>query len=300
MKIHFMITSGVALLRSTPILSVGIRSGHVDYSFEQETSGSDLDKAKNNDSLKQCKKQCDRNYNKNSRANNRCRSVCDSSYQDWNYFPSGGQCKKRCTKNSDCQVGGFNPCGSCGQYVGTEMYQLCYAPKPSEEDEESKDIEDAADLPDFFPSDLSEEVLADFLERRHRSAGSPDLSSNDASDNIVIDFLEDTEEDSQSGYSCGMHCQKNSDCYHGGVVQCGVCNQIHGTYGYHTCIEDSSSTPAPTPWNYFPDGGQCSNHCKKNSDCQKGGFNPCGSCGQYVGTIMYQRCYAPNPNEIDE
>jgi hypothetical protein len=151
------------------------------------------------------------------------------------------------------------------------MYQLCYAPKPSEEEEASNDIEDAADVPDFFPSDLSEEVLAGFLEERNRS-----------------------------GNTCGMHCHKNSDCYKGGVVQCGVCNQIEGTYGYHTCIEDSSSTPAPTPWDYFPNGGECSNHCKKNSDCQKGGFNPCGNCGQYVGTLMYQRCYAPNPNEIDE
>ncbi|KAL3792814.1 hypothetical protein HJC23_002621 [Cyclotella cryptica] len=276
MKLHFIITVGVALLRATPIVSVGIRSGYAapsfeDYSFEQATSGEDLDKAKNNDSLKQCKKQCDRTYNKNSRANNRCRSVCDSSYQDWNYFPSGGKCKKRCEKNSDCQVGGYNPCGSCGQYVGSEMYQLCYAPKPAEEEDTSSDVEEVVDVPEFFPSDLSENVVADFLEHRRKS-----------------------------GNTCGIHCHKNSDCYQGGVVQCGVCNQVQGTYGYHTCIEDSSYTPAPSPWNYFPDGGECSHSCESDSDCQKGGFNPCGSCGQSVGTLMYLRCFAPNPNEIDE
>ena len=33
-------------------------------------------------------------------------------------------------KNSDCQIGGFNPCGSCGQIIGTEMYHLCYSPNP--------------------------------------------------------------------------------------------------------------------------------------------------------------------------
>jgi hypothetical protein len=54
---------------------------------------------------------------------------------------------------------------------------------------------------------------------------------------------------------------------------------------------------APTPWNYFPDGGQCSKRCLTNSDCRVGGFNPCGYCGQVVGTIMYHLCFAPNPNE---
>jgi len=44
------------------------------------------------------------------------------------YFPEGGACKKKCTKNSDCRPGGFNPCGMCGKYAGTEMYHLCYSP----------------------------------------------------------------------------------------------------------------------------------------------------------------------------
>jgi hypothetical protein len=110
-------------------------------------------------------------------------------------------------------------------------------------------------------------------------------------DEETLGFLE------QGSYSCGQRCRQDSDCRRGGLVECGTCNLIHGTEGYKTCISDS--TPAPSPWNYFPDGGQCSNHCKTDSDCQKGGFNPCGSCGKYVGTLMYERCYAPQPYDDD-
>jgi len=56
----------------------------------------------------------------------------------------------------------------------------------------------------------------------------------------------------------------------------------------------SPTTPAPTRWDYFPDGGRCERSCTKNRDCQTtGGFNPCPKCGNISGTVMYQRCYAP-------
>lgn len=100
-----------------------------------------------------------------------------------------------------------------------------------------------------------------------------------------------------SGYSCGWSCSRDSDCYQGGFVQCGVCNKVRGTRSYGTCVERSRPqppTPAPSPeHNYFPQGGQCKRHCTRDSDCQVGGFNPCGSCGQYQGTQMYHLCYQP-------
>jgi len=207
--------------------------------------------------MKQCKKNCERSYAQNTSAFNNCVQDCKTAYTPWNYFPTGGQCSKRCKTNTDCRVGGFNPCGDCGQYVGTEMYQLCYSPNPNTEDEEVE-------------ADIAQQEIEETLDFLEHSGGS---------------------------YSCGKHCHHDKDCWQGGVVECGTCNLIHGTEGYKTCISDS--TPAPTPWNYFPEGGQCSNHCKHDSDCQKGGFNPCGSCGQYVGTLMYQRCYA-SPNDEDD
>ena len=96
-----------------------------------------VEKARNNSSVKQCKKSCSRSYKANSRSANNCLSGCDQAYASpaptpWDYFPAGGQCSNRCTSDSDCQKGGFNPCGSCGQYVGTLMYQRCYAPNPYE------------------------------------------------------------------------------------------------------------------------------------------------------------------------
>jgi len=249
MKIQFILIVGVALLQAAPIQSAGLRNGYVMANFDEF-----LERARNNSSLKQCKKNCQRTYQKNTRAYNNCETDCEYAYEDWNYFPAGGQCRKMCKKNSDCQVGGFNPCGECGQYVGTEMYQLCYSPKPDPDEEE---------------------IVANVkqIDNEHMEP---------------LDFLEHS-----GGNTCGSHCHEDSDCWQGGVIECGTCNKVHGTFGYNTCISDL--TPAPTPWNYFPDGGQCSNHCKKDSDCQKGGFNPCGSCGKYVGTVMYQRCYAPEP-----
>ena len=180
----------------------------------------------------------------------------------WNYFPQGGQCSKHCRVDSDCQKGGFNPCGSCGMYEGTEMYRRCYAPKP--EFDEDKVID-------------KENILAIEFEE-------DDEASVDPAKEV---FLE------HHGNTCGKRCHKDSDCFKGGFVECGTCNKVQGTHGYNTCID--TSTPAPAPWNYFPEGGQCSKHCRKDSDCQKGGFNPCGSCGMYEGTVMYHKCYAPKP-----
>jgi len=57
------------------------------------------------------------------------------------------------------------------------------------------------------------------------------------------------------------------------------------------------STPAPTPHDWFPDGGACGNSCGRDSDCQVGGYNPCSRCGTQHGTIMYRRCYAPMESE---
>jgi hypothetical protein len=127
------------------------------------------------------------------------------------------------------------------------MYQLCYAPNQNEEEElVATNMEEFEDITES--GDLSEE---DFLE--HNGGG---------------------------GYSCGQHCHKDSDCWQGGFVTCGTCNQVHGTEGFHTCIDTTTpvTTPAPAPYNYFPEGGQCSKSCKQDSDCQLGGFNPCGSC----------------------
>jgi len=253
MKIQLILSVAVTLLEISPTLSAGLRYGNLATDFDEF-----LQKARNNNSLKQCKKSCDRTYNKNSRAANRCRTVCDSSYDDWNYFPTGGQCERRCMKDSDCQKGGFNPCGSCGQLEGTEMYQLCYAPKPDEEEK-------------VVITDAQEEQ---FIESKDNS------------------------------YSCGKSCRKDSDCWQGGFITCGTCNTLHGTEGFHTCISNDTPAPTVTPtitpgWDFFPEGGQCRRHCKKDSDCQKGGFNPCGSCGQFAGTEMYHLCYAPVPYDDD-
>ena len=60
--------------------------------------------------------------------------------------------------------------------------------------------------------------------------------------------------------SCGQHCEKDSDCFHGGFVQCGHCDLTYaGTQTYKTCIEkpitpepsispiETPTTPEPSP-----------------------------------------------------
>jgi hypothetical protein len=153
-----------------------------------------------------------------------------------NFFPEGGSCRQECTTNADCQNGGFNPCGECGQMEGTEMFHLCYQPQEAD-DEGSRRLD-----------------------------------------------------------SCGASCDSDSDCYQGGVITCGTCNLWQGTLGYKTCYNDEPEppTPAPTSHDFFPIGGSCRNTCESNADCQNGGFNPCGKCGQEQGTEMYHVCYQPN------
>jgi hypothetical protein len=150
------------------------------------------------------------------------------------YFPIGGSCSNWCRSDRDCQNGGFNPCGKCGHYAGTIMYQRCYQPD----------------------------------QKRDR-------------------LLENT---------CGASCDSDRDCNQGGgFLECGKCNLYQGTLGYKTCYNDQQPeppTPAPTH-DYFPHGGSCRNKCETNADCQNGGFNPCGKCGQVEGTEMYHVCYQP-------
>jgi len=108
---------------------------------------------------------------------------------------------------------------------------------------------------------------------------------------------------SSSGGMCNSSCKKNSDCNRympGGYNACTKCGKYVGARYYHQCYDPNTDddqtpgpTPSPTPFDYFPDGGQCAKTCKKDKDCQKGGFNPCPLCGEYVGTLMYRRCYRP-------
>jgi hypothetical protein len=50
------------------------------------------------------------------------------------YFPNAGSCSKRCKRDRDCQKKGrgYNPCGKCGKYAGTQMEGLCYQPDDNE------------------------------------------------------------------------------------------------------------------------------------------------------------------------
>jgi len=95
--------------------------------------------------------------------------------------------------------------------------------------------------------------------------------------------------------ACGTTCETDEDCFTGGFIECGKCNLFEGTEFFKTCYDDStpSPTPAPTEHNVFPEGGQCKQKCKVDSDCELGGFNPCGVCGKFEGTETFELCYQP-------
>jgi len=54
--------------------------------------------------------------------------TCRPCGTDPDYFPGYPVCKRTCRQDRDCQGQGgvFNPCNTCGQYQGTEMYRQCY------------------------------------------------------------------------------------------------------------------------------------------------------------------------------
>jgi len=167
-----------------------------------------------------------------------------------NGLGGAGQCNLSCNPNkgnSDCQMsGGFNPCTTCGEYVGTQFYHHCF--NANAHHEEDCD-------PDYMPHGEGQ---------------------------------------------CGISCNSNSDCRKGGFNPCPNCGNKAGTIMYRRCFNpDAESpceppTPAPTPCvvDWMPKGqGQCGDECKSNGDCRKGGFNPCGNCGKVKGTEMFGRCY---------
>jgi len=98
---------------------------------------------------------------------------------------------------------------------------------------------------------------------------------------------------------CNTECQTDSDCHQGGIITCGECNFVYGARYDKACVRPSApSTPAPTPFNYFPDEyAMCKASCRHDRDCegQGGVYNPCYSCGQYSGTLMHHKCYQVQP-----
>eukprot|EP00571_Detonula_confervacea_P002171 CAMPEP_0172326754 /NCGR_PEP_ID=MMETSP1058-20130122/57488_1 /TAXON_ID=83371 /ORGANISM="Detonula confervacea, Strain CCMP 353" /LENGTH=179 /DNA_ID=CAMNT_0013043615 /DNA_START=31 /DNA_END=570 /DNA_ORIENTATION=+ len=95
--------------------------------------------------------------------------------------------------------------------------------------------------------------------------------------------------------SCGHHCKKDSDCYHGGYVSCGKCGKYEGAQYYHQCYKDEHPAPSPTP--RTPSGGQCYKKCHKDKDCQKGGYNECDKCNTVHGTNHFHKCLSPDTKD---
>jgi hypothetical protein len=236
------------------------------------------------------------------------------------YFPNGGSCSNRCKNDRDCQQkGGFNPCGKCGKYAGTQMYQRCYQP-----DVPTPPTPTPTPAPphDYFPKggSCSNKCKTD---RDCRNGGfnpcgkcgkyagtqmyqrcyQPDDNNRGGGGGGGRHLVEDDDDDEED--SCGAICDSDSDCHQGGFVACGRCNLYPGTLGYQTCYNDNEPTeePAPTPapssssstqHGFFPIGGSCRKECVSNADCRHGadgGFSPCGICGQVQGTEMYHACY---------
>lgn len=89
----------------------------------------------------------------------------------------------------------------------------------------------------------------------------------------------------------GASCNVDDDCLQGGYNPCNSCGQSHGTQYYKRCYY----TPPPTPAPY--EQPQCYNlgqTCDRDSDCRKGGFNPCTTCGGSKNDEYYHRCYTPD------
>mmetsp|Transcript_34321 Transcript_34321/g.75514 ORF Transcript_34321/g.75514 Transcript_34321/m.75514 type:complete len:191 (-) Transcript_34321:192-764(-) len=94
-----------------------------------------------------------------------------------------------------------------------------------------------------------------------------------------------------SAGQCNLKCKKDKDCQTDGWNACSSCGEYVGAQFYEHCYNPDANPQKPAN---DCDEGQCCNHCNKNSDCQKGGFNPCGKCGQKAGTQYYRRCYDPD------
>jgi hypothetical protein len=81
---------------------------------------------------------------------------------------------------------------------------------------------------------------------------------------------------------CGGFCNKDSDCYQGGYVECGKCNLYLGTQGYKTCYNHQQPT--------------CGMSCNSDSDCNLGSWAQCAKCNLYHGTEDFKTCYDNTPD----
>ncbi|EJK63700.1 hypothetical protein THAOC_15629 [Thalassiosira oceanica] len=122
-------------------------------------------------------------------------------------------------------------------------------------------------------------------------------------------------------------CESDSDCMQGGFNPCTKCGKSRGTRYYKRCYggdeggEESEFLQSGESGEFAPASdsadmdkaekssfslnaaeisllsAQCNTlgeSCKKDSDCQQGGFNPCQKCGDKKGTRYYRQCYSPS------
>lgn len=108
-------------------------------------------------------------------------------------------------------------------------------------------------------------------------------------------------------YNLGQHCNTNSDCHTGGFNPCTTCGQYVGTEYYKRCFTpDYEDEDEDTLDNFVEEESstesQCYNHgqhCKRDSDCWTGGYNPCTTCSSN------NKCYtpetpAPSPADVGQ
>jgi hypothetical protein len=120
-------------------------------------------------------------------------------------------------------------------------------------------------------------------------------------------------------------CESDSDCMQGGFNPCTKCGKSRGTRYYKRCyggdeggegseflesVDPASSSDsadvdkAEEPRSFSLNAAeiallsaQCNTlgeSCKRDSECQQGGFNPCQKCGDKKGTEYYHRFYSPD------
>lgn len=193
-------------------------------------------------------------------------------------------CGNKCKSDSDCAHGGFLQCGTCDlKYEGTQFYETCVEPAPAPappvpvgEDCGGQRMPScrSGSIPMCCaPSKRKAKNGSGSYYRCVKSSGGMQAKCPGEDE---LDFLEVDEIDSEEVFAevmetntCGNKCKRDSDCHHGGFLQCGTCDlKYEGTQFYETCVE---SAPAPAP--PAPVGEDCGG--QRMPSCRSGRIPMC-------------------------
>jgi len=209
---------------------------------------------------------------------------------------SSGFCGEYCDHNDECPQGGFDPCNQCKD-------NHCVKESWEKENRGGRGLEmcghtckNRLDCRSDYSGTENQCMECNngrcTNQEGNDESATEELSATQEEDNESTSSLSFLKEKEEVGNRCGLSCENNNDCFHGGYIECGRCRLLEGR-DHKTCVPKNI---APESRGYE----MCGLPCEHNNDCKaeyEGTENRCMLCGQREGIFGVKRCVSWDGND---